>query len=112
MTRHPERGRRRHAWMPSSHVHAGRTEFTRIKDTPRQATLKHLRQWTERLTWLESILAPQPFLRGIAHTKIQQFAAEAAALDVGDIRASCIAPGAGVCCSVSSIMPKSRRGTS
>ena len=68
-------------------VHAGRSEFTRIKDTPRRATLKHLRQWTERLTWLESIIAPQPFLRGIAHTKIQQFAAEAAALDVGDIRA-------------------------
>jgi TnpA family transposase len=68
-------------------VHAGRSEFTRIKDTPRQATLKHLRQWTERLTWLETIIAPQPFLRGIAHTKIQQFAAEAAALDLGDIRA-------------------------
>lgn len=68
-------------------VHAGRSEFTRIKDTPRQASLTHLRQWTERLTWLESILAPQPFLRGIAHTKLQPFAAEAAALDLVDIRA-------------------------
>lgn len=68
------------------HVHAGRSEFTRIKDTPRRATLKHLRQWTERLTWLEAILFPQPFLRDIAHTKIQQFAAEASSLDVGDIR--------------------------
>jgi len=67
-------------------VHDGRSEFTRLKDTPRRATLKHLRQWTERLTWLEAIIAPQPFLRDIAHTKIQQFAAEAAALDVGDIR--------------------------
>jgi TnpA family transposase len=67
-------------------VHAGRSEFTRIKDTPRRATLKHLRQWTERLRWLEAIITPQPFLRDIAHTKIQQFAAEAAALDVGDIR--------------------------
>ena len=67
-------------------VHAGRSEFTRIKDTPCRATLKHLRQWTARLTWLESIIAPQPFL-GIAHTKIAQFAAEAAALDLGDIRA-------------------------
>jgi Domain of unknown function (DUF4158) len=66
-------------------VHAGRSEFTRIKDTPRRATLKHLRQWTERLTWLESILTPQPFLRGIAHTKMAQLAAEAAALDLGDI---------------------------
>jgi len=67
-------------------VQAGRSEFTRLKDTPRRATLKHLRQWTERLTWLEGILAPQPFLHDIAHTKVQQFAAEAAALDVGDIR--------------------------
>src|SRR5262249_48952587 len=61
-------------------------DFTRIKETPRQATLKHLRQWTERLTWLESILPTRPFLTEIAHTKIQQFAAEAAALDVGDMR--------------------------
>jgi hypothetical protein len=67
-------------------VHAGRSEFTRLKDTPRRATLKHLRQWTERLTWLEAIITPQSFLRDITHTKIQQFAAEAAALDVGDIR--------------------------
>ena len=34
------------------HVRDRRTDFNRIKDTPRQATLKHLRQWTERLTWL------------------------------------------------------------
>jgi hypothetical protein len=68
-------------------VHAGRSELTRTKDTPRRATLTHLRQWTERLTWLEAILTPQAFLHGITHTKIQQFAAEAAALDLGDIRA-------------------------
>jgi hypothetical protein len=68
------------------HVRDGRTDFNRIKETPRQATLKHLRQWTERLTWLESILPTRPFLTEIAHTKVQQFAAEAAALDVGDMR--------------------------
>ena len=68
------------------HVRDRRTDFTRIKETPRQATLQHLRQWTERLTWLESILPTRPFLTEIAHTKIQQFAAEAAALDVGDMR--------------------------
>src|SRR5262249_39210993 len=87
----PERGREDSPGCLLS-VHAGRSEFTRIKDTPRQATLKHLRQWTERLTWLEAILTPQPFLRGIAHTKMQQFAAEAAALDVGDMRAILDAP--------------------
>jgi TnpA family transposase len=68
------------------HVRDRRTDFTRIKETPRQATLKHLRQWTTRLTWLDSILPTRPFLTEIAHTKIQQFAAEAAALDVGDMR--------------------------
>jgi hypothetical protein len=68
------------------HVRDGRTDFTRIKETPRQATLKHLRQWTERLAWLESIVPTRPFLTEIAHTKIQQFAAEVAALDVGDLR--------------------------
>jgi TnpA family transposase len=68
------------------HVRDGRTDFNRIKDTPRQATLKHLRQWTERLKWLESILPTRPFLTEIANTKVQQFAAEAAALDVGDMR--------------------------
>ena len=68
------------------HVRDGRTDFNRIKDTPRQATLKHLRQWTERLTWLESILLTQPFLHEVANTKIRQFAAEAVALDVGAMR--------------------------
>jgi len=68
------------------HLRDGRTDFNRIKDTPRQATLKHLRQWTTRLTWLEALLPTHPFLTDIAHTKVQQFAAEAAALDVGDMR--------------------------
>jgi TnpA family transposase len=66
-------------------VHDGRTDFNRIKDTPRQATLKHLRQWTERLKWMESILTTRPFLKDIAYTKIQQFAAEASALGVRDM---------------------------
>ena len=68
------------------HLGDGRTDFNRIKDTPRQATLKHLRQWTTRLTWLEALLPTRPFLTDIAHTKVQQFAAEAAVLDVGDMR--------------------------
>ena len=63
-----------------------RTDFNRIKATPRPATLKNLRQWTERLQWLESIFTTRPFLTDVANTKIQQFAAEAAALDVGDMR--------------------------
>lgn len=65
-------------------VHDKRTDFTRIKISPGLATLKNLRRWTERLQWLESIFSPHPFLKEVAYTKIQQFAAEADALDVGD----------------------------
>src|SRR5262249_6848010 len=68
------------------HVRDRRPDFTRIKETPRQATLKPLRQWTARLRWLESIVPTRPCLTEIAHTKIQQFAAEAAALDIGGMR--------------------------
>jgi hypothetical protein len=67
------------------HVRDGRTDFNRIKETPRHATLQHLQQWTQHLTWLASILATRPLLQEIAHTKIQQFAAEASALEVGDM---------------------------
>jgi len=67
-------------------VRDGRTDFNRIKDTPGPATLSHLRQWTERLKWLESLLPTRPYLKDVAYTKIQQFAAEADALDVGDMR--------------------------
>jgi hypothetical protein len=64
----------------------GRTEFTRMKATPRGASLQHMRQWSHRLDWLESILETKPLLAGIATTKVQQFAAEAMALDIGDMR--------------------------
>ncbi len=68
------------------HVREGRTDFNRIKDTPGPATLSYLRQWTERLGWLESLFPTRPFLKDVAYTKIEQFAAEAEALDVGDMR--------------------------
>ena len=68
------------------HGNDGPSEFARMKASPRQATLMHLREWLDRLPWLEAILAPQPLLTGIAHTKIRQFAAEANALEVGDMR--------------------------
>ena len=67
-------------------IHNSRTEFTRIKAVPRGASLQHMRQWSTRLDWLESILTTPPLLLGIADTKVQQFAAEAMALDVVDMR--------------------------
>ena len=67
-------------------VRNGRTEFSRMKATPRGASLQHMRQWSHRLGWLEAILETGPLLAGIARTKVQQFAAEAMALDVLDMR--------------------------
>lgn len=58
----------------------------RLKESPGPATLKHIRRWTERLARLDAIIDPKPFLAGVAQTKIRQFAAEAAQLQVGDLR--------------------------
>jgi len=63
--------------------------FSRLKQNPGPPTLKHLRQWTDRLSELDAILDPRPLLADIPHTKIRQFAAEAAALETGDLRDVC-----------------------
>ena len=62
------------------------TDFNRLKQTPGPATPTTILLWLERLDWLTGLLDPDPLLEGIAHTKLRQFAAEAAALDVGDVR--------------------------
>jgi len=64
--------------------------FSRLKRTPGPPTLKHIREWTERLAEFDGILDPQPFLKEIPHTKVRQFAAEAAALESGDLRDICL----------------------
>jgi TnpA family transposase len=73
-------------------VQHGRTAFSRIKAPPRGFSLQHMRQWSHRLDWLESILTTGPLVDGIANTKVQQFAAEALALDVADMRRLQIVP--------------------
>jgi hypothetical protein len=62
------------------------TGFNRLKLTPGPATPTTIRIWIERLGWLAGLIDPDPMVEGIAHTKLRQFAAEAAALDVGDVR--------------------------
>ena len=61
------------------------TGFNRLKQTPGPATPKTIRLWIDRLDWLTGLLDPDPLLEGIAHTKLRQFAAEAAALEVGEL---------------------------
>lgn len=62
------------------------TAFAQMKQTPGPATLGNFRAWAARLSQLESVLDPKPFFSGIAYTKIRQFAAEASAYALGDIR--------------------------
>ncbi len=57
-----------------------------LKESPGPATLKHIRRWTQRLAELDGIIDPKLFLAEIAHTKIRQFAAAAAQLQVSDLR--------------------------
>lgn len=61
------------------------TSFNRLKQVPGPATPKTVKLWIDRLDWLNGVLDPDPFLDGIAHTKLRQFGAEAAALEVGDL---------------------------
>jgi TnpA family transposase len=62
------------------------TGFNRLKQTPGPATPSNIRLWIDRLAWLTALIDPEPLLDGVAHTKLRQFAGEAAALDVGDMR--------------------------
>jgi TnpA family transposase len=61
------------------------TNFNRLKQTPGPATPKTIRLWIERLEWLTGLIDPEPLLNGVTHTKLRQFASEAAALEVNDL---------------------------
>jgi hypothetical protein len=62
------------------------TGFNRLKQAPGPASPTTIRLWIERLDWMVNLLEPDALLQGVAHTKLRQFAAEATALDVGDLR--------------------------
>jgi hypothetical protein len=61
------------------------TAFNRLKHSSGPLRPKTIRRWTERLDWLTSLIDPDPSLEGITHTKLRQFAAEAAAMEVSDL---------------------------
>jgi hypothetical protein len=72
--------------VPSDHR---LSEFAQLKQFPRPPTLTHVREWTQRLVDIDGIYDPMSALKDIPYTKVRQFAAEAAALDVGDLRDVC-----------------------
>lgn len=62
------------------------TGFAQMKQTPGPATLNHFRAWEDRLAKLNAVLDPKPFFNDVAYTKIRQFAAEAQAYEISDMR--------------------------
>jgi hypothetical protein len=66
------------------------TDFNRLKQMPGPATHSALRGWTDRLNWLLGLPDPEPLLADVAHTKLRQFASEAAVLEVSEILRICL----------------------
>jgi Domain of unknown function (DUF4158)/Tn3 transposase DDE domain len=62
------------------------TAFDRIKDAPKSATLTHLDEWLNRLTWLQSWGTTEPFVEGVRSSKITHLAQEARSLYPSDLQ--------------------------
>ena len=67
---------------PDSH----RSPWDRPSDDPKSPTLKHLREWLDRLDWLRRWDAGADALHAIPAVKTQHFAAEAKTLDAARMR--------------------------
>lgn len=66
--------------------HTRRSSFNRLKQLPKKPTLSNLQEWLGHLEWLISWGQVGGSLAGLAHLKIKHFAAEAKALDAGEIK--------------------------
>ncbi len=64
----------------------GKSDYNRLKETPKSATLSHLQAWFERLRWLQSFGDVGAFVAEVPVLKIQHLAAEARSLDVAELR--------------------------
>lgn len=62
------------------------TAFNRLREAPKSATLTHLEDWIERLTWLLSLGKMEQLIEGLPRTKVTHFAAEARSLRADDLR--------------------------
>jgi hypothetical protein len=62
------------------------TDFSRLKQIPGKPTLKQMYQWITRLNWLNALMDTTPLLENIAHTKVRQFAAQAAMMETQDMQ--------------------------
>lgn len=62
------------------------SEFSRLKQHPHTPTLSHIKLWGDRLAWIQDILDAEPIIENISYTKVRQFAAEAKACTIADMR--------------------------
>ena len=63
-----------------------RSMFTNLKTAPGRNTLPQMRRWAQRLEELNQLIQAAAFIQHISYTKIRQFAAQANALEVSDIK--------------------------
>jgi hypothetical protein len=56
------------------------TDFNRIKEPPKSASLSHLNEWLDKLSWLVSLGNMERLLEGVSYAKIKHLAAEARGL--------------------------------
>lgn len=63
-----------------------KSDFNYLKETPKSATLSHMRDLQVRFTWLLAMGDVERLLEGIPNAKIKHFAAEARALDATEMR--------------------------
>jgi TnpA family transposase len=64
----------------------GASDYTRLKETPKSATLSHLDEWFARLRWLHSFGNVAAWIQDVPVLKIHHLAAEARTLDVAELR--------------------------
>lgn len=63
-----------------------KSDFNALKETPKSATLSHMRDLQGRFSWLLAMGDVERLLDGIPNVKIKHFAAEARALDATAMR--------------------------
>ena len=63
-----------------------KSDFNYLKETPKSATLSHLRDLQVRFSWLLDMGDVERLLEGIPNAKIKHFAAEARSLDAAEMR--------------------------
>jgi hypothetical protein len=63
-----------------------RSPYNRLKQLPKQPTLSHLQVWLDHLEWLTALGDVSGPLADLPQLKIKHFAAEAKALDAGELK--------------------------